>query len=133
MRDYIFNRIQLSNRIISDCISMAKHTQAYSLDYGKVIEKVSACLDLPSIPKKYKEQQRAILWFTWKREISNLLIFPTIFKGKLYNGKWDSLPKELRQAKRESRFGMDYVTMHKHHFTEGMTVPANAPIHSQNR
>ena len=121
MKNHIYNRYVECQRRISESIERMQYTQAYDLDYDAVWDFCLKPLNEVKSPEFLKGEIKAILWFLWKKE-SNKLIFPTIYEGKLYNGKWDKLSDELKRAKMSTEFKLPYLKMWPHHFTEGMEL-----------
>jgi len=124
MKDYIYNRIVQAERSINDEInSCIKFRKAKDIDYKEIRERVMSPMNIKSMPAKYKEQISAILWFTFKREVSNKFLFPVLFEGKLYS-KWDSMPENCKEIQRSSPNSVALENrpypVFKWHFTEGM-------------
>ena len=123
MKDYIYTRLVQAEQAISEALYSAKITPAYKLDYSAYSAKVMEPLNIKSMPKKYRDQISATFWFCWKREITNNIIFPDLYKGKLYAGKWRDLPEGLRKLKM-SKCPKQYLVMHQNQFTEGQEITA---------
>ena len=121
MKNHIYVRYVECQRRIGESIEMMRYTQAYNLDYNEVSDFCLKPLIEVKSPDFLKGEIEAILWFLWKRE-SNKLIFPSIYKGKLYNAKWDKLSAALKQAKMSTELKLLYVKMWPHHFREGMDL-----------
>lgn len=123
MKNYIFNRMQRAESMINHEIDFCvKYKKAKDVDYKKIRERVMVLMDIKSMPSRYKEQIGAILWFTFKREVSNKYLFPVLFEGKLYS-KWDAMPEECRKmimkAPAADLAHRPYPVF-TWHFTEGM-------------
>lgn len=123
MKNYLYNRIKNAETRITDEINACiRYRKAKDINYGEIRERCMAPVQIKSMPVKYKEQIGAILWFTFKREVSNKFLFPVLFEGKLYS-KWDAMPeacKEIEMSKSARDFSNRPYPVFTWHFTEGM-------------
>lgn len=124
MEDYIYKRYCQAEQIINDELNAClKYRKAKDIDFKIIRERVLKPLQIKSFPTRYKEQITSILWFCFKREIHNKMLYPVLFEGKLYS-KWDNMPEEcremLRKANSEEALKCRPYPVFTWHFTEGM-------------
>jgi len=131
MKQHIFNRYQRAEAIIKSQLRMARTLKAYRADINRAREEMLRVTQVKSFPQKYRDQLSATLWFCWKKDVTDHMIYPSLYHGKLYNAKWDDLPEEVREWKRNTHSNeIPYVRMWPEHFTEGMLLPENYPVHN---
>jgi hypothetical protein len=122
MKDWIYNRIKDAEQCIHEELHICiKYKKAKDIVCENIRKKVMSRMDAKTMPKKYKEQVSAILWFCWKREVSNNFIFPVLFEGRLYS-EWDAMPDECKEFVMRNDSGTKNrpYPVFKWHFKEGM-------------
>lgn len=126
MKDYIFNRIKESERILNYELDVClRYRKAHECNHKEIMDKVLAPLQIKTMPKVYKGQMLSTFSFCWQREIASKFLYPVLFNGKLYS-KWDAMPEECKEMLRKAK--IDEALTHRpypvfvHHFTEGMNA-----------
>ena len=121
MKEHIYNRIADAEQCIRDKIHFTLHSQAKPMGYSMVRELVLKPLQIKTMPKKYREQIAATLWFVWKWQVLDKCLYPVLYQGRLYS-KWECYPEELKDICRSvvDTSGLRPYPVFRHHFTEGM-------------
>jgi hypothetical protein len=122
MKTYIANRIQEAEDLISEQIKCCRGMYAHTISYDSVRTAVLYPLQIKSMPVKYEEHIAAILNFVWKKDILRNIMYPVVWKGRLYS-KWREFPKELQNAVTNDNYdrnGSARFPVFKWHFEEGM-------------
>ena len=98
MKDWTYNKICQGEQIINDGLNRAKTRKA--TDETDILndtrKRLNELTKHKTFPIKYHENLHSILWFSWKREILNNILYPYIWNNKLYC-KWDAMPKRLKK------------------------------------
>jgi len=91
------------------------------MDYLMVKEFVLKPLQIKTMPRMYREQISATLWFVWKWQVLDKCLYPVLYQGRLYS-YWSGYPEELKEIIRQApdTTNMRPYPVFRHHYTEGM-------------
>lgn len=121
LKNYIYRRLLEAKRSIKEEIHMNLNIKASELDFNKARKRVLETMNVKTFPKWLRDQTLAILDWEWERAIQNNILYPAVYKGKLYS-KWKHFPEELKEIFRQCSDGLPKVKVFSHHFTEGMNI-----------